>query len=167
MRTMAQTRLLSRQDAAALGATGADHAATTFGSHAGAKAVGALTANNRWLKCTFHGCLARSLGICGLLGGDCDWSSPCDSGNFRRMRKYRARSRRKAFNYSFCKVEMGFLVNRTPNPGVNAAPTSTIAPPTHIGAVGISPCTAAPAGTGKEGNQEGHGRNFLTAQPGN
>ena len=59
MRTMAQTRTLGRQDATALGATGADHAATTFGSHAGAKAVGALTANNGGLKCTFHDCLAR------------------------------------------------------------------------------------------------------------
>gem|GEM_PF-6683931 len=58
-------RQLSRQDATTLGATGANHAATTFGSHAGAKAVGALTADNGGLKCTFHDCLARSLGICG------------------------------------------------------------------------------------------------------
>ena len=54
MRTMAQTRALGRQNAAALGATGADHAATTFGSHTGAKAMGALAANNGGLKCTFH-----------------------------------------------------------------------------------------------------------------
>jgi hypothetical protein len=66
-------RQLSRQNAATLGATGADHAATTFGSHAGAKAVGALTANNGGLKCTFHDCLARSLGICGDSGDDFDW----------------------------------------------------------------------------------------------
>lgn len=72
MRTMAQTRTLRRQDATALGATGADHAATTFGSHAGAKAVGALTANNGGLKCTFHDCLAR---FWGDSGDDCDWSS--------------------------------------------------------------------------------------------
>lgn len=145
MRTMAQTQVLRRQDSAAFGATGADHAATTFGSHAGAEAVSALAADNGGLKCTFHDCLARSLGMCGVSGGNCDWSSPCDSDGFRIMRnECSARFRRKALNYSFCTAETGFLVNRAANPSVKAVPTSTIAPPTYIGIVGISPSTAAP-----------------------
>ena len=96
MRTMAQTRTLGRQDATALSATGADHAATTFGSHAGAKAVSALTANNGGLKCTFHDCLARYwvIRVTTAIGRP--------NGVFRRLRnEYRARFRRKALNYSF------------------------------------------------------------------